>query len=196
MEYTIQEHSHRFAAWAAARAASTSSLCRFRVEQGKQILERAMHIQTTGALGTLPQADRFDMRHRQWREGAITVARKQGLPFTHGIAAKLINVYLKSVYVCGGLHDDPRVKAIHPPIDSALLDTLYREDIAGERKAWKEARDRRWSKLDSAQYEALIAAIKRAVPGDQGLWTIEEYWPGSLIKQPATRRSSSDTRRT
>jgi hypothetical protein len=47
------------------------------------------------------------------------------LRFTHGIAAKLVNVYLKSVFVCGGRHDHPRVRALHPPIDSLLLDALY-----------------------------------------------------------------------
>lgn len=40
VEYTIDEHRHRFAAWAASRAASVIN-CRFSVEQGKKILEVA-----------------------------------------------------------------------------------------------------------------------------------------------------------
>jgi len=40
MEYTIDEHKHRFAAWAASRAASVKG-CRFSVEQGKKLLEAA-----------------------------------------------------------------------------------------------------------------------------------------------------------
>jgi hypothetical protein len=37
MIYSIEEHKHRFAAWAASRAANVNK-CRFRVEQGKKIL--------------------------------------------------------------------------------------------------------------------------------------------------------------
>ncbi|MBE0440175.1 MAG: hypothetical protein IBX57_10550 [Gammaproteobacteria bacterium] len=40
MPYSIEEHKHRFAAWAAARAANVNG-CRFTVEQGKDILEKA-----------------------------------------------------------------------------------------------------------------------------------------------------------
>jgi len=40
MEYSIDEHKHRFAAWAAGRAASVIG-CRFPVEEGKAILEKA-----------------------------------------------------------------------------------------------------------------------------------------------------------
>ena len=40
MSYSIEEHKHRFAAWAAVRAANVNG-CRFTVEQGKDILEKA-----------------------------------------------------------------------------------------------------------------------------------------------------------
>jgi hypothetical protein len=36
--FCIEEHKHRFAAWAAARAAATKGV-RFTVAQGKQVLE-------------------------------------------------------------------------------------------------------------------------------------------------------------
>lgn len=39
MSYSIEEHKHRFAAWAAGRAATVNG-CRFKVEDGKKILER------------------------------------------------------------------------------------------------------------------------------------------------------------
>ena len=39
-EYTINDHKHRFSAWAASRAASTS-VCRFNVEKGRKIIEDA-----------------------------------------------------------------------------------------------------------------------------------------------------------
>jgi hypothetical protein len=82
------------------------------------------------------------------------------LTFSHGVAAKLINIYLKSIYVCGSNYNDPKVKAIHPPIDSVLLDALYKQNIAGKRKEWQSARKARWSKLNSVQYQKVISAIK------------------------------------
>jgi hypothetical protein len=38
MPYSIEEHRHRFAVWAAGRAATVNG-CRFKVEQGKEIIE-------------------------------------------------------------------------------------------------------------------------------------------------------------
>lgn len=179
VDYCIVEHRHRFAAWAAARAASTSRLCRFQVEQGKLILEDANLNRLACDAGNLPNSEEFDEQHRRWRSAVIRFARRRGIKaFTHGVAAKLINVYLKSIFVCGGLDDHPRVRAIHPPIDSVLLDKLYQCDVAGLRTQWKAAREARWSKMRSRQYERLIRAIQKAMPPPRALWEIEKYWQG------------------
>jgi hypothetical protein len=52
------------------------------------------------------------------------------------VAAKLINVYLKAVFVCGGQHSNKRVKSLHPPIDSQLLDELYNQNIGDLKREW------------------------------------------------------------
>ncbi|WP_420789083.1 hypothetical protein ACOI2Q_18400 [Shewanella algae] len=93
------------------------------------------------------------------------------------MAAKLINIYLKSIFVCSNDHDNKKVKAIHPPIDSVLLDALYR-NASGKRSEWQAARKARWSKLTSAQYQAIIDAIKSTISDEKGLWEIEEFWQG------------------
>ena len=87
-------------------------------------------------------------------------------------------LFLKSIFVCSNHHEDPRVKAIHPPIDSLLLDALYRGNVGDRRHEWQAARRVRWSKLDSVQYENVISAIKQTVPQGNGIWQIEEYWQG------------------
>ena len=177
MPYTIEEHKHRFAAWAAGRAASVNG-CHFRVEQGKQILEAAKLKVLASAIDNLPQPNDFDTQHREWRNSIIQAAQQHQLAFTHGVAAKLINVYLKSIFVCSGSHEDPRVKAIHPPIDSVLLDALYNQNIGGRRNEWQAARRVRWSRLNSEQYDNVISAIRVTIPKGNGLWQIEEYWQG------------------
>ena len=115
MPYTIEEHKHRFAAWAASRAASVKG-CRFSVEQGKAILERVQLNRLLPSPDNLPAPKSFDEVHREWRNQVISAAQELGLEFTHGVAAKLINVYFKAAFVCGGYHNHVRVKAIHPPI--------------------------------------------------------------------------------
>ncbi len=177
MTYSIQEHRHRFAAWAASRAASVKG-CRFKVAQGKEIIELSGLMEIGKSISNLPEPTDFDVNHREWRNSVIQVAQKHQHTFTHGVAAKLINVYLKSIFVCGKQYDDPRIKAIHPPIDSVLLDALYNKNIGGLRADWQVVRAIRWSKLSSEQYEHLIECIRKVVPLQNGLWRIEEYWQG------------------
>lgn len=177
MPYSMEEHKHRFAAWAAARAANVNE-CRFKVVQGKQILQTANLNEVAISIENLPQPNNFDIQHRKWRNSIIQAAKQHQLSFTHGVAAKLINIYLKSIFICSGSYEDPRVKAIHPPIDSVLLNALYNQNIGGRRNEWQAARKARWSKLNSVQYENIISAIRQTIPVGNGLWTIEEHWQG------------------
>jgi len=177
MRYSIHEHKHRFAAWAAGRAATVSG-CRFSVEDAKTILERAKLRHLLLGPSELPDPRNIDAAHRKWRADVIAAAKSQQLPFTHGVAAKLINVYLKAGLVCGGHDGDPRVRALHPPIDSLLLAALYRKDVGRVRRQWGKARAVRWSKFTSDQYEDVIASIRSALGPNAPLWAIEEYWRG------------------
>lgn len=177
MKYTIDEHKHRFAAWAASRAASVKG-CRFSVEQGKRILEATGIPNLISDPNNLPLPEGMDSTHRKWRNAVINAARAEGLEnFTHGVAAKLINVYLKAGFVCGGHHAHERVRCVHPPIDSLLLDELYSKNVGGKKEIWYEARRIRFSNLDSNQYEVVIKAIRETMQ-QAPLWEVERYWPG------------------
>jgi hypothetical protein len=139
MAYSIHEHKHRFSAWAAGRAANVNG-CRFSVKQAKEILEGANLKQLLVGPDNLPDPRKIDATHREWRNAVIAAAKNQGLVFTHGVAAKLINIYLKSGFVCGGHDTDPRVQALHPPIDGQLLEQLYSQDVGGLLREWRRAR--------------------------------------------------------
>ncbi len=151
---------------------------RFKVETARSILEAAKLNEVARSVSSLPAAKDFDAAHRKWRKAVIGASKNRGFDFTHGVAAKLINIYLKATFVSAGHHDNPRVRAIHPPIDSILLDSLYENDVGGLRAEWQRARKLRWSKLGSKQYEDVIRAVRQAVGPGQGLWTIEQYWRG------------------
>jgi hypothetical protein len=174
--YTIEEHKHRFSAWAAGRAANVNG-CRFTVEQAKAILETAALNQLLADPNKLPSPQDTDALHRKWRNGVIVAARNHKLDFTHGVAAKLINIYLKAGFVCGGHHTHVRVQALHPPIDSVLLDELSAQNVGGFRCTWNEARRIRWSKFNSEQYETVITHIRASMP-NQAMWNVEQYWRG------------------
>jgi hypothetical protein len=175
--YGIERHSHLFAAWAASRAASVKG-CRFKVEQGRAILEAAGFKADFFTPDQLPASENMDEKHRQWRGGVIEAAGSHGLTFTRGVAAKLINIHVKCRFICGGHHEHERVRNLHPPIDDVLLRTLADLDIGGYAKQWREARQMRWSKLSSEQYEDVIARVRKSLKG-QALWKIEEYWAGN-----------------
>ena len=126
----------------------------------------------------LPTPANMDEKHREWRAAIINAAKSQRLPFTHGVAAKLINCYLKSRFVCGGHHLHERVHSLHPPIDAVLLETLADLNIGGYAKQWRQAARTRWSNLNSEKYEEVIELIRKSLKGEP-LWKIEEYWQGN-----------------
>ena len=178
MHYTIEEHHHRFAAWAASSSASASPLCRFKVRAGVTILEKSGFVPSFFSPSQLPAPSALDAKHRKWRKDIIAAAANEQLTFTHGVAAKLINCYLKMRFVCGGHHADNRVQMLHPPIDEVLLQKLAVVNYGGNAKQWRHFRNARWSKFDSSTYEEVIALIRSSLPLNEPLWKIEQHWKG------------------
>jgi hypothetical protein len=177
MAYTIEDHKHIEAAWGAATGARASKLCRFSVAVGRQILEEA-GFTPRFTVSDLPPPEAVDLQHGVWRETVIKNALKRNCPFTHGIAAKLINSYLKTRFVCGGDHEHYRVKNLHPPIDALLLNALAKADFGGHASEWRNFHDVRWSKFDSSTYQGVIDLIRYSLPEGEPLWKIEEHWRG------------------
>jgi hypothetical protein len=175
--YTIDEHKHSLAAWGASTGARASKRCRFPVSVGRQILEDS-GFSARLKVSDLPLLEELDDCHERWRCAVIENAARRDLNFTHGIAAKLINGYLKGRFVCGGEHEHERVRGLHPPIDALLLAALAKADYGGHAQAWRRFRDKRWSKFDSETYQAVIDLMRSTLPAEEPLWKIEEYWEG------------------
>lgn len=175
--YGIELHKHRYAAWAASRGASVIR-CRFSVECGRTLLEKCGFTAQFCRPEQLPGSGAMDAEHRRWRETMIRSAWSKDKVFTHGVAAKMINLYLKCRFVCGGHHRHERVDYLHPPIDSVLLNKLAELDVGGHAIEWKRAAQKRWSKFDSDDYEGVIDLVRRALKGAP-LWMIEKHWRGN-----------------
>ena len=177
LSYTLAEHQHRLAAWAASTAASASPLCRFRVESGFRILEEAGFDKTLSMATQTENQLIFDGWHDEKRQVVIDTAARNGCCFSHGIAAKLINCYLKVRFVCGPTDGTVNTAVIHPPIDSLLLKALAKTNIGELQHEWRYYDSLRWSKFSSEQYRQVIALIQGCL-GTQPLWKIEKYWDG------------------
>ncbi|MCZ7558528.1 MAG: hypothetical protein M5R41_19240 [Bacteroidia bacterium] len=177
--FTIEQHKHRHAAWAASTAARASKLCRFSVEKGIAILDACGFDSRFASPDQLPADVNIDKTHRKWRETAVAAACDIGVEgFTHGVAAKLINCYLNTRFVCGGHHEHKRVMCLHPPIDDLVLKALADKDFGGQAKQWRILRSKRWSKFDSDTYQDVIDLLRHSLPAGEPLWKIEEYWQG------------------
>jgi len=192
-QYTESEHRHRFAAWCASTASSVTGF-RFKVEQGAQIICDSGLSDLSNGWDRLPEPDNFDEWHNTMRDNVIKSSNEnlEPIEFTHGIAAKLINVYLKSLFLSysqnelSGINLEKR-NAIHPPLDRELSKSLCKIAknhslmpvkntefrIAKYNNIWKYT----WSSLTSSEYQKIIDAIK-FVTQEGGLWTIEKYWRG------------------
>lgn len=177
MSYCIDQHAHTYAAWAASRGASVVN-CRFKVEEGRDLLESCGFVSSLSSPEQLPEPELIDHRHQRWRNKLIKNAQRIGIEMTHGVAAKLVNLYLKSRFVCGGHHNHPHVACLHPPIDSVMLTALAKANAGGFEEGWKRLQKQRWSKLHSHQYQTAINLI-RSCMGNKPIWKIEEYWQGN-----------------
>jgi hypothetical protein len=126
----------------------------------------------------LPKPASIDEVHRQWRGEIIEAALQEQLQFSHGVAAKLINCYLKVRFVCANLEDHENVRALHPPIDDLLLRSLAEQNVGGLRPEWVRFRNARWSKFDSDTYQQVINRVRDVLPTNEPLWKIERFWIG------------------
>ncbi len=170
--YDLYEHVHRFAAWAAARAAQRG-LEGFKIEVGRRIIEGAqLNLVLKCGTGKLPDKEcLMDAWHKSMRKKIIKEAGKQGLTLSHGRAAKLINVYMKSGFVTIANKHNKKVGLLHPPIDEAVL-----EGLRGNNKDLP----RKWTQFDSDEYQTVINCVRDQLRNEkeERLWMIERYFRG------------------
>lgn len=203
-EYTIHEHSHRFAVWAAGRAYSRGGEGGGYTVSNARLMLEAAGLRGIKTVDDLPEASQIDSFLNGLITGVInarprtytqTIPKKGDVPATkvertficsYGRAQKLVNIYLKSKIICAGAPSgDSRIAKLHPPLDMQLLvalDKLDSKKLGAERyerfrKAWNTARSMgtSWTDFDKATYDAHIKAIKE-LQDKSPLWAVEEHW--------------------
>ncbi len=170
-DYTIDEHTHRFGLWTAARAASTSRFSNSEVAkfiQNCRLKESVEELRSTGNLD--------HERYRDWfveKANSITVCMKnygnekgKKRKKEFGIAAKIISIYVKTVEVIPTKGASKISLVAFPPIDRYLLSGL-RNELKIENISWSE--------MGEKEFMELIERLKEFV-GEEPFWKLEYYW--------------------
>lgn len=173
LPYSFLEHKHRFAAWCASTAASASRKCRFRVAQGVAVLTD-VKIANDVEVRAWEKTGDFDRWHSSKCLALVESAARSGIHgFSYGVAAKMLNCYLKAFWI----GDEGVLAVAHPPIDRILLEKLAACDFAQSGAFWRTYKKKGWSKFSEADYVAVIGKIRESSLGGV-MWKVEEYWQG------------------
>jgi hypothetical protein len=174
MRYQIDEHRHRFSAWAAARATQRGFCDTRKLLRALEACKVREFIAEPN-FGDIDET-RFDSIHHDWCVEVVNSLKKAGVRnVTFGRAAKLIAIYLKSAVVLGPCTRTAFARVAHPPIDSILLGNLVKcPDVKSEhRPEWKKTK---WTKLNGKQYKRLVAQLRQVDGGTEPLWKLERFW--------------------
>jgi len=182
--YNLTEHRHRFAVWAAGRAAQRGFTT---IANLRDALEAANIRSVLMGSATLQlQADDFEAFHRRWCSSICATLRQRQIPkITYGRAAKLVAVYLKTTVLMGDGSDTPFGQNMHPPIDRTLLQHLASSErvTSAHKLSWRSIN---WTQLTESDYYGLIAQLRELVPAGKPFWIIEEYWQPADVEDDAT----------
>ena len=148
----------------------------------------------------LKEVSEFDIWHDEKCEDLTKKAKEifndtnsgEKLGFTYGVAAKLLNCYLKTIFVTQFIDslsatEKEKVSVIHPPIDRLLINSIKNKlhliyadtEMEEKRKFWNSKDIQSWSLYEARDYKKVIGEIKQIQKKrNQPLWMIEAYWPG------------------
>lgn len=202
--YNLDFHKHILSKWAASRAASQSKGFKFSVELGSKLLlfgKKGSQASDQEFIDYIKQIENFNSQddYDSWHHQTIvnmtsyTDELKQLLDkhnksfnnYTYGIAAKILNCYLK-VFFLESFGNQKFADFIHPPVDAILLKALRKED----KKLFNFKNSvftnigvlkiPTWTRINENEYKEIIKLMKEflSIKGQNGLWKIESFWIG------------------
>ena len=211
-DYSLDIHKHVLASWAASSAASQAGF-RFKAKYGLQLLllaksgkktKRKDLIQYIKEIKTFKEQQDFN----DWHSKTIDMMRSGGRDFnkileginktknkklaienySYGIAAKLLNVYLKVFYL-GDFGKNTFASFIHPPIDRLLLEELLKKESEffkfdcepfEHTSTTGSGKIPKWTQINEEEYKEIIKFIREFLHKNnrKGLWRIEYAWRG------------------
>ena len=105
--------------------------------------------------------------------------------YSYGIAAKILNCYLK-VFFLEFFGNQEFADFIHPPVDALLLEALKKEDnelFTFKSKIFKNISAQKipkWTEINENEYKGIVNLMKKFISSrnQNGLWKIESFWVG------------------
>ena len=175
-KYTIEEHSHRFAVWTAARAAT-------RAMKGgtTENVENAINSSGIPSLIDVPEEyslisdfPTYQRVHNEYCDRIINHFKSiKDIPdntCTYGRAAKIIAIYIKTRIL--NTENHRLMNFAFPPIDSILLENLAKQSIE-----LKHLKKEKWTQLNKDKYNKITKVIdKWCLKKNIKIWEIEKYW--------------------
>lgn len=171
--YTIEEHSHRFAVWTAARAATRGMKggSTQNVEKAIEVANLRSFVEIKNIETPISSFGVYKEHHDKYCEKIINYFKNIGIPCTFGRAAKIIAIYIKTRML--NTEDHRLMNFAFPPIDSILL-----ENLAKNYTKLNDLNKIKWTQLESKEYNDIIARLNNElfVKKQKKMWEIEEYW--------------------
>jgi hypothetical protein len=170
VNYNIEEHLHRFAVWTSARAVARNFTGTGNIQTALESVKKELIPFLEGQDDFICQ-ESFDVWHRKIAQVLVQDLKKRvsdSKKVSHGRAAKILAVYLKTVYVLR-FPESETSKFIHPPIDRVLLTNIQK------RGGIKFKPFPNWTELDREEYIELIEQLRRFV-GEEPFWKLEVFW--------------------
>ena len=159
MNYDLAEHRHRFAVWAAARAAQRGFTTVGNLRQALESTDIRAFLATPQSFHV--SAAEFDTVHRGWCSSIVSsLSHHQIANVSFGRAAKLVAVYLKATVIMGEGWNSSLGHNLHPPIDRILLQGLAssKRITSPHKVAWPSIN---WTQLNESAYFDLIVQLRR-----------------------------------
>lgn len=172
IDYSIEEHIHRFAVWTAARAASRSRLKNTEVEL---LIKQSNLKKKVEELRQLPGLNEkiYNNWIKETGENICSIVSAQNWKdfklktFKFGLAAKIISIYIKTVEIIPTKGLSLLSIIASPPIDSILLKNLNSKHQLKLKV--------NWSTFNWEQYANVIDELNRLYPLIPK-WKIEILW--------------------
>lgn len=165
--FDMHEHRLRYAAWTSTRAISrgtdggnVGNVYRTIAAAG---LEKAL-------IQTFASNTEYDTWHPKTVQAVIKAAKKNGMVLTFGQGAKLLAIYIKTLYIIPGLRKD-LLKHAHPPVDRILLQHCL------PRPHNRDSNWVSWSKFDRKRYRRSFNCIElMSLKTGEPRWKLEQCW--------------------
>jgi hypothetical protein len=163
--YDMREHRLRYVAWTCARAIARGTVG----AKVGNVYRTIISAELESALKKRFTSHRdYDKWHPKTVEAVIQAAKKNGMALTFGQGAKLLAIYIKTLYIIPGQRKD-LLKHAHPPVDRILLmNALPKRERSNPGYL-------AWTHFDKKRYNDAFKKVEfKCCIGER--WTIEKFW--------------------